>query len=299
MLQSHQAVRSGALALAIGGGSAHGQFQDTSSDTVRGYPNSRVQSNISDQGSGYSPAPYGPYGQYYSRPLPRQSKAPQRQTFGFPSPGVSLPAGESWEAWYRARRPIADWGVAWSEENGRLVATQVTEESELARAGLHAGDQLVSVSGRPITTLTEWRETTAALPPGQEVLIVVRRDGEPVTLHLTVGGRLEELPSLGETGPVQFITAARLGGGQHGHARLGVVLQDSPGDRAVVREVAKGSAADQAGLLPGDTILSLSGWDVDSPEALVRLVSQAKIGSTVELYVERGSKPGATPEETP
>ncbi len=123
--------------------------------TPRGYPNSRVQSNISDQGSGYSPAPYGPYGQYYSRPVPRQSKAPQRQTFGFPSPGVSLPAGESWEAWYRARRPIADWGVAWSEENGRLVATQVTEESELARAGLHAGNQLVTVGGRPITTLAE------------------------------------------------------------------------------------------------------------------------------------------------
>ena len=55
-------------------GVAQGQYQDTDSPDSRMFnSNSRIQSNISDQGSGYSSGQAGLYGTYYNRTLTNQN----------------------------------------------------------------------------------------------------------------------------------------------------------------------------------------------------------------------------------
>jgi PDZ domain len=291
----------GALLSVTGARTAFGQYQDTSAESARGFSNNRVQANISDQGSGYGPAPYGPYGPYYSRRLPlTQNRAQSPQTGGLPNPGIALPSNESLRAWYRSQRPKVDGGVIWVEEGARLLAAKVTDDSELSRLGLRVGDELVNVDGYPVHSLREWQQVMGSVKSGHTVLLAIRHDGQLAILHWSVGAiGLEESADATESthggtreaGSMEFITAARLRSGGQGRARLGVVLDRHYDDRAVVGSVEKGSAAAEAGLLPGDVVVSLSGRTIGSPDELIRLVAQAQPGSTVALYVER---PGIT-----
>ena len=103
---------------------AFGQYQDTSSESARGFSNNRVQANISDQGSGYSPI--GPYGPYYSRPITAsQGRSAnwrwQGQVDGLPNSGLALPSDEFLLNWYLLRgrrRTAADLGVTWAPDDG-------------------------------------------------------------------------------------------------------------------------------------------------------------------------------------
>ncbi len=59
--------------------------------------------------------------------------------------------------------------------------------SPAAKAGLKPGDELVSFNGTPVTS---WEQATTLIRsvPGETVPIVVKRDGQPVDLTVTVAG---------------------------------------------------------------------------------------------------------------
>ena len=69
-------------------------------------------------------------------------------------------------------------------ERVSTVVDQVSKGSPAAAAGIKASDRIVSIDGKKITT---WEQVGAAVHPnaGRELRIVVRRDGELVTLHAT------------------------------------------------------------------------------------------------------------------
>jgi serine protease Do len=94
------------------------------------------------------------------------------------------------------------------------------------------------------------------------------------------------------------VEVIRIGGG----ARLGVVLDDVGADDvarlklgeergALVKEVAKGSAAEKAGLKADDVILSFQGERVHSSAQLRRLVHETPSGRKVAIEVSRGGAP--------
>ena len=55
----------------------------------------------------------------------------------------------------------------------------------------------------------------------------------------------------------------------------------------LVSSVTRGSPADEAGLVPGDVILSLSGDDIDGPRALSMAVADLEVGSDATLSILR------------
>lgn len=74
--------------------------------------------------------------------------------------------------------------------------------------------------------------------------------------------------------------------GAQQRARLGVTMNDT--DRGVVvKNVARGTAAAQANLQPGDVILDVNGQQVSSPQDMVRLIGQRSPGDQVVLNVLR------------
>jgi S1-C subfamily serine protease len=62
-------------------------------------------------------------------------------------------------------------------------------------------------------------------------------------------------------------------------------------DQAVlVTEVLTGQAADQAGLLVDDILLSINGREVETVDDVHRLLSQSPMDATIELEIVRGNR---------
>ena len=70
-----------------------------------------------------------------------------------------------------------------------LRLTGVTAGSPADRAGLRAGDIVVSLGGRDVTDLNTYSDALYAHQPGDEVVIVVLRGSERLTLRVTLGRR--------------------------------------------------------------------------------------------------------------
>ncbi|MFH1764019.1 MAG: M20/M25/M40 family metallo-hydrolase [Gemmatimonadota bacterium] len=67
--------------------------------------------------------------------------------------------------------------------------TGVREESPAEKAGLQGGDTLVEFGGKEITDLYAYTYALREHKPGDEVTVVVLRDGERVTLTVVLGSR--------------------------------------------------------------------------------------------------------------
>jgi len=70
-----------------------------------------------------------------------------------------------------------------------LRLTGVTAGSPADRAGLRAGDLVVSLGGTAVTDLTSYSDALYAHKPGDEVEVVVLRGNERLTLRVTLGRR--------------------------------------------------------------------------------------------------------------
>jgi hypothetical protein len=68
-----------------------------------------------------------------------------------------------------------------------LRLTGVREGSPAAAAGLRPGDVVVEFDGKPITDIYAYTYALQARAPGDEVVIVVERDGERVSVTATLG----------------------------------------------------------------------------------------------------------------
>jgi len=71
------------------------------------------------------------------------------------------------------------------------------------------------------------------------------------------------------------------------YAQLGVFTDASDGPGVRVRSVTPGSAAEVAGIRPGDFLLSVGGQNVEMPDELTRLIRQRKPGDNVEVRIWR------------
>jgi serine protease Do/serine protease DegQ len=159
-----------------------------------------------------------------------------------------------------------------SARHGALVS-QVLKHSAAERAGLKAGDVIVSMDGQAIHDGADLRNKVGLADVGQSVRLDVLRDGsslvKAVTLTSKSVGRLD-----GAT------VDQRLSG-----ATFGSTQRDQAEGVAVV-EVRSDSRAYAAGLRAGDVITSVNRTRVDSLNAFQGAV-QAADGALV-LNIERG-----------
>jgi regulator of sigma E protease len=144
------------------------------------------------------------------------------------------------------------------------------EGSVAAAAGLRPGDTVRAVDGEPIQTWQElrWRVLQAALQRGQVKLEVVEERGN-------LRDALLDLRNF----PADDVESDAL-------ERVGLRLWRPPLE-PVIGQVVPGSAAERAGLAPGDRVLLADGEAVDSWEALVAAV-QARAETPLRLTIERG-----------
>lgn len=80
-------------------------------------------------------------------------------------------------------------GVTRDADSESAKVAEVTEGGPAAEAGVKPGDTIISFDGRRITSFQSLIYSVQAKQPGDEVEMIVEREGEEVTLQLKVGKR--------------------------------------------------------------------------------------------------------------
>lgn len=174
-----------------------------------------------------------------------------------------------------------------ADDRGALVAT-VEPDSPASKAGVQPGDVIESVNGHHIGNARELAINISQIPPGNAAKLSIVRNGNEVTLPVTVGTLSGDQAS------------GRVGNSAQGSPTLGVGLQPlTPNVRqqlqlpdglkgAVIAEVQQGSTAEQAGLQQGDVIVGVGDKSVSSPaEATKEIRDSLKSSQAVALRIVR------------
>jgi serine protease Do len=200
---------------------------------------------------------------------------------------------EAGTGWLGIRPQRIDGGLAEAldlESDSGVLVGQVVEDSPAEKAGLRAGDIILSVDEDEVGTPTELVDAVRGHEAGESVSVSILRDGKTREIDVKLG----EAPSFGE----RLEDGSRAGlhdlrrrldrvrelrvPGKHGF--LGVVTQPVEGDLAeyfgaaeggaLVSEVVADSPAEKLGLRAGDVIVEVAGEAVSDPGDLRRVVAK-------------------------
>jgi hypothetical protein len=75
-----------------------------------------------------------------------------------------------------------------SQEDGRVVVTDILESSDAYRRGLRYGDELVEFGGRPVQTVNGFKNILGTFPKGWRVPLAFRRRGQRYDVPVRLAG---------------------------------------------------------------------------------------------------------------
>jgi serine protease Do len=166
------------------------------------------------------------------------------------------------------------------------IVSEVTVGGPADRAGLQAGDVILGLDGKEIAETQDLIEAISGRAPSQTASLRILRDGEERDVEVELGRFPEpgaETASAASSRTVAGMTLGELTPALAG--RLGI----EPGTAgALVSDVELGTAADRAGLRPGDVVVAAGGEPVDGPADLSSRVGSASPGELFRLRVLRG-----------
>jgi serine protease Do len=173
-----------------------------------------------------------------------------------------------------------------SNDNRGAIVTQVEANSPAAKAGLKVGDLITSINGHEVSDASQLQVMVGQTHPGTTIKLAVNREGKnmevPVTLEkMGARDKGEDQSANSETGKPRW----GLG--------LGDITPDvrqqleAPDDvkGAVVERVLPGSPADNAGLRPGDVILSVNRHQTASVSDVKKALADIPKGQDALLLV--------------
>jgi len=161
-----------------------------------------------------------------------------------------------------------------------LRVSAINRNSVFASAGFQPNDQFVSIGGQPIANQAAFYRYLGTVPVGQRVPIVVTRNGQQQTIYWTPDQRFVQMQPTFRT----YIAAA--GQPQSGNM-LGITLDPSVTDAAIVASVAPGSQAANAGVRQGDQIVALNDQEISSAAQFDQAASQLAANSPARIAVAR------------
>jgi serine protease Do len=220
------------------------------------------------------------------------------------------------------------------EETEGVLVAKVNGGSPADKAGIAKGDVIIAVDANDVGDTSGLVGMVSKRKPGEVVRIEVIRDGEKKAIKVTLGRRSKEaeedvvirvpksgtreeregrdleipeleLPNMESIPPLESFKL------ELNRGRLGVNVVDLNPDLAgyfattkgaLVTEVLKDTAAEEAGIKAGDVIVKADGKPVENREGLTRILSKREVGDKVELVVLRKGKEmklSATLEEGP
>jgi regulator of sigma E protease len=139
-----------------------------------------------------------------------------------------------------------------------MILAGVLADSTAQKAGLVAGDHVVSINGKTNPTWDKGITELGSTLPGHPLSLVVDRGGQQVSVTVSSGQSIEDI---------------------FGY----------PEDRLVIASVSPGMPAERAGLQDGDEVLQVNGTPLHNGIEFPPIVAQSK-GSPLELEIQRGDR---------
>ena len=204
------------------------------------------------------------------------------------------------------RRAMLGINLGSTEPNGGGVRVEgVSPGGPAAEAGVKAGDVIVAIEAKPVTTGREVVKAMEAIEPGEKVELGLKRDGKAVKLavearplnRIFIAGPgavpgvralppLPPLPAvaampfegemhwlLDDWGDVEFVTLTP-GLGRYFGADKGVLVARAPEDASL-------------GLKDGDVLLAIGGREPENGRHAMRILRSYQGGEAVELKILR------------
>ncbi len=169
------------------------------------------------------------------------------------------------------------------------LLVQVAEDGPAARAGLEAGDIIITFDGNDIPASADLPHVVGLVAPDTVVPVEIVRDKKRKKMQVKVGGL--------DADDSYSLAAGPGGTGQGG--RLGLVVETASADLlerfginggVVVREVLPDSVAADGGVVPGDIVTLVGSTPVKTAQAYEEAVAGLSGGSSVPLrLIRRGS----------
>jgi len=144
-------------------------------------------------------------------------------------------------------------------------------KSAAAKAGVKAGDVIVSLNGRPISSFAAFRADISSQPVGTKVTLGLLRDGKPVTVDVTLEQSTQSQVDSG------FVFTGIEGADLSNNGELKGVKVDN---------VKAGSTAARVGLKKGDIILGVNQQPVRNLAELRKILDTKP--PVLALNVQRG-----------
>lgn len=174
-----------------------------------------------------------------------------------------------------------------SRPEGALV-TQVSPDTPASKAGLKAGDIILSYNNVAIGQTTDLINLINRTRPDQSAKMVVQRNNK----QLSVTALLTSAPD--DTPPTESLKTAQGKG-----PSLGMQLRDlTPAESqslkvkgVVVGEVIQGGLAARAGLLPGDVITQLNNTTTSNVSELLNAIRNLPNNQVVRVGIQRDGVP--------
>jgi serine protease Do len=181
-----------------------------------------------------------------------------------------------------------------ADQKGALVQA-VVPRGPAAKAGIEAGDVVVSLNGKQVDSGGALTRTVALIAPGQKAEITVLRGGQKKQFAFQVAERPAD-----EQSP-ETMPAAPDAPPHDKSPKLGLSLSEMTPQIArelgvegqqgvVVMDVVDGGPASQAGIRRGDLITQVNRKPVKSAQDIVGTVGKMKDGEMALLRVRRGEQ---------
>jgi serine protease Do len=163
--------------------------------------------------------------------------------------------------------------------NGALVA-KVTPDSAADKAGIKVGDVILKFNGLAVLDAGQLSQRVGVMTPGDKASLEIWRDSKSLSLTATIGN-------------AAVMASADELAGDAAPAKLGLALRPLSAEErrqagvasGLVVEDAQGRAA-EAGIQPGDVVLSVDGTPVQSVAQLRKMVQEHD--KQIALLIQRG-----------
>ncbi|MRI59229.1 MAG: serine protease [Epsilonproteobacteria bacterium] len=162
------------------------------------------------------------------------------------------------------------------------VVVDVTKDSAAAKAGLEPGDLIIAVDGEKVEDANDLKTLIGSKAPGETVTITYERDKKTYTTKVKLGER----PS-GEAEATETLKGLEVQTLDENVRKMYNIPSDVEG--VFVTDVKENSAAEKAGIKPGDVIIRVENMKIKNVEDLKKALNKFK--GPKRVFIKRQGVP--------